>query len=114
MARRRSIGPNSSPDALFPELIPRPRRNRNAIERTIRALRAAERLDEIDTALIAAVRTTAAALDDAPNPYVVATVARIHVEGIRLLAGKPAPEGDEIDSFLRSLMPAAVRDSPDA
>jgi hypothetical protein len=86
-----------------------PRRNASAVERTIRALRDAERLEAIDAALIAAARSTARALDHAPNPYVAGTVARVHLEAIRLLAGRPAPESDELDAFLASLRSAPVR-----
>jgi hypothetical protein len=88
-----------------------PRRNASAVERTIRALRDAERLEAIDSALIAAARSTARALDYAPTPYVAGTVARVHLEAIRLLAGRPAPESDELDAFLRSLRAAPVRDA---
>jgi hypothetical protein len=97
------------------ELFPgrRPHRNAQAVERTIAALRAADRLETIDAGLVAAARTLARALDDAPNPYVSATVARVHLEALRLLAGRPAPEPDELDEFLRSLArPAPVRDTP--
>ena len=89
-----------------------PTRNAAAVERTIRALREADRLEAIDAAILATARTTARALDHAPNPYVAGTVARVHLEAIRLLAGRPAPESDELDEFLRSLRggPAAVRD----
>jgi hypothetical protein len=86
-----------------------PRRNASAVERTIRALRDAERLEAIDAALIAAARSTARALDHAPNPYVAGTVARVHLEAIRLLAGRPAPESDELDAVLASLRSAPVR-----
>ena len=86
-----------------------PSRNASAVERTIRALRDADRLETIDAALIAVARSTAIALDYAPNPYVAGTVARVHLEAIRLLAGRPAPESDELDAFLRSLRPSAVR-----
>jgi hypothetical protein len=88
-------------------------RNAAAVEATIRALRSADRLENIDAALLAAVRTTARALDEAPSPYVAGTVARVHLEALRLLAGRPAPEPDELDDFLRSLRsPAALRDAP--
>jgi hypothetical protein len=89
-----------------------PRRNADAVERTIRALRSSDRIEDVDAGLIAAARTTARALDHAPSPYVAGTVARVHLEALRLLAGRPAPESDEIDAFLSSLRrPAAVRDS---
>jgi hypothetical protein len=94
--------------------VPRPHRNASAVERTVRELRAAGRLEAIDAALLAAARTTARALDQAPNPYVTATVARVHLEAVRLLIGRPAPEPDELDAFLRTILrPAAVRDSSD-
>jgi hypothetical protein len=90
-----------------------PTRNAAAVERSIAALRLAGRLEAIDAALVAAARTTARALDHAPNPYVAATVARVHLEALRLLAGRPAPDNDEIDEFLRSLRsPAPLRDAP--
>lgn len=88
-----------------------PRRNANAVERTIRALREADRLEPIDAALVAAARTLARALDEAPSPYVAGTVARVHLEAIRLLAGRPAPESDELDAFLSSLRAPTVRDT---
>lgn len=92
------------PDQL--ELLYRaraPHRNAAALERTIQALRGAERLEPADAALVAAARTLARALDHAPNPYVAGNVARVHLEALRLLAGRPAPEPDELDDFLRSL-----------
>ena len=89
-----------------------PIRNASAVERTIRALRDLERLEAIDAALIAAARTTARALDHAPNPYVAGTVGRIHLEALRLLTARPAPPSDELDDFLRSLRRApAVRNA---
>lgn len=82
-------------------------RNTAAVEATIRALRRDDRLEGVDAALVAAARTLARALDAAPNPYVSATVARVHLEALRLLAGRPTPESDELDAFLRSLAPPA-------
>jgi hypothetical protein len=85
-------------------------RNAHAVERTIAALRRADRLEAVDAGLVAAARTLARALDEAPNPYVAGTVARVHLEALRLMAGRPAPEPDELDAFLRSLArPASVR-----
>jgi len=87
---------------LFPKLRG-PTRNARAVERTIAELRRADRLETADAALLAAVRSTARALDNAPSPYVVATVARVHLVGLQLLTGRPAPEPDELDAFLASL-----------
>jgi hypothetical protein len=92
-----------------------PTRNAAAVERTIRALRDLDRLEAIDAALLAAARTTARALDHAPTPYVAGTVARVHLEAIRLLAGRPAPESDELDAFLLSLRRSpTVRDAAES
>jgi hypothetical protein len=101
-------------DPLFPQLAKR--RNRAAIDRTIAALRQAGRLDGVDASLVAVCRSLAAALDDAPTPYVTATIGRVQLEALRLLTGKPAPEADELDAFLRSIAerPATVRDATDA
>lgn len=100
-------------DQLFPQLAKR--RNRAAVERTVAGLRAAGRLDQVDAALVAVCRSLAAALDDAPSPYVTATIGRVQLEALRLLTGKPAPEADELDAFIRSLAdrPAAIRDAAD-
>lgn len=95
----------------------RPRRNAAAVERTIRALREADRLEDLDAGLIAAARTLARALDEAGSPYVAASVARVHLDALRLLAGRPAPEPDELDAFLRSLQrpgSASVRDAAES
>jgi hypothetical protein len=90
------------------------RRNRTAVERTVQALRSSDRLQDVDAALLAAVRSSAEALDAAPNPYVTATVLRVHLEGLRLLTGRPAPERDELDAFLQSLRRPAVPDAPES
>jgi hypothetical protein len=60
---------------------------------------------------VAALRSTAAALDAAPSPYVVATVARVHLVGLQLLVGRPAPEPDELDAFLASLRTPSLGDA---
>jgi hypothetical protein len=104
---------NDRTGVLFPRLEGNGRkRNAYAVEHSIRALRESGRLERIDAALLAAVRTTARALDAAPNPYVTATVARVHLTGLQLLTGRPAPEPDELDAFLASLRPAPVGDTP--
>ena len=54
-----------------------------------RALRQAGRIDGVDAALVAVCRSLAAALDDAPTPYVAATIGRVQLEALRLLTGKP-------------------------
>jgi hypothetical protein len=81
------------------------------VERTIAELRRADRLESVDAALLAAVRSTARALDIAPSPYVVATVARVHLVGLQLLVGRPTPEPDELDAFLASLRTPSLGDA---
>jgi hypothetical protein len=99
---------------LFPQLARR--RNRAAVERTVAQLRQAGRLDGVDSALVAVCRSLAAALDDAPSPYVAATIGRVQLEALRLLTGKPPAEADELDAFIRSLAdrPATVRDAAES
>jgi predicted nucleotidyltransferase len=84
------------------------------VERTIRALRDAKRLDGIDAAVIAAARSTARALDQAASlsPYVAATVARVHLEAVRQLTANAPAATDELGSVLR-LMRTEVRDAAD-
>jgi hypothetical protein len=88
-------------------------RNASAIERTIAALRGAGRLVDADAGSLAAVRTTAIALDDAAGAYDIAVIARVHLAALGgLLAGHQAPPDDELDRFLLSLRSPEVRDSP--
>lgn len=90
-------------------------RNRSAIERTIRALREGNRLIELDAASVAAVRTSAEALDRAASAYDVAIVLRVHVMALgALLAGHPEPATDDLDRFFADLRAATLRDTPDA
>jgi hypothetical protein len=86
-----------------PTRTPQACRNARGVERTVAALRGLGRLEELDAALIALARSTAAALDAAPSPYVAAIVARTHLDALRALSGRPVPETDELDEFLRSL-----------
>jgi hypothetical protein len=88
-------------------------RNRTAIELTIGELRRADRLGQLDAASLAAVRTTAAALDDATGAYDIAVIARVHLAALSgLLAGHQTPPDDELDRFLASLRGPAVGDRP--
>jgi hypothetical protein len=91
----------------------RSHRNRAGLERTIRALRGEDRLGDIDAAALAAVRTTAAALDAATGAYDIAVLTRVHLSALgALLAGHQEPENDELDRFLASLRSPEVRDPP--
>ena len=90
-------------------------RNRNAVEVTIRALRAADRLADVDAAALAVLRTTAAALDDARQPYDLAILARVQMAALAaLISGHAAPERDDLDQFLDTLRAAPVGDAPNA
>jgi hypothetical protein len=86
-------------------------RNGSAVERLVAALRALDRVADVDAATVAALRTTAAALDAATSSYDVAVLARVHLMAIGdLLAGHAEAKDDELDSFLRSLR-TEVRDT---
>jgi hypothetical protein len=66
------------------------RRNRDATERTITALRAGGRLEHVDAAAVALARHLAAALDDvdaAERPAQVASLARVQLATLRTLRG---------------------------
>jgi hypothetical protein len=87
-------------------------RNRAAIERTIAAMRRADRLLEVDAATLA--RTTAIALDAAAGAYDVAVLGRVHLAAVQtLLGGRQAPPSDDVDRFFAGLRAAAVRDTQD-
>lgn len=90
-------------------------RNRSAIERTIRELRKSGRLLELDAGAVAAVRTSAEALDRAVSAYDVAIVMRVHVLALgTLLAGHAEPPSDDLDRFLAELRSPTLRDGADA
>jgi hypothetical protein len=86
-------------------------RNGSAVERVIAALRAADRVQDVDAGALALVRTTGAALDAAAGAYDVAVLARVHLSAIGyLLAGHAAERDDELDRFLASLRAPALGD----
>jgi hypothetical protein len=91
-------------------------RNRSAIERTIKAMRAVDLLAELDAGTVAMLRTTAEALDRASSAYDVAIVGRVHATALAaLLAGHRAePPADDLDRFLAELRTTPLRDTPDA
>lgn len=81
----------------------------------MRALRAADRLTDVDAAALAALRTTAAALDDARGAYDLALAARVHMAALAaLVSGHAAPERDDLDRFLDTLRTAPMGDSANA
>jgi hypothetical protein len=88
-------------------------RNTAAVERLIAALRALDRVEDVDAGTLAVLRTTGAALDAAVGAYDVAVIARVHLAAIgALLAGHAATDGDANDQWLRRLL-AEVRDPSD-
>jgi hypothetical protein len=88
------------------------RRNARAIESTIAALRRAGRLEPVDAALVAAARTTAAALDRADSPYLAAIVSRAYLEAVGRLLDRDLDGPDPIDLFVASLrLPPSVGDA---
>ena len=100
MARKRGM----ATDPAERRRLASSRRNATAIEATIAALRRAGRLEPVDAALVAAARTTAAALDRADSPYVAATVARVHVDVVARLLDRPTTTPDPLDLWLASLL----------
>jgi hypothetical protein len=84
------------------------------LDRTVAALRAADRLDDADRALIALARSTANGLDrleaDAHrSEHVVASMARVHLSVLMALAQRDASAGelspgDQGDEELRELL----------
>ena len=105
----------SEAGAIDPSRRPRLTRRRNAaaVERVIAALRADDRLVQLDDAAVATVRTTARALDAATGAYDVAVIARVHLGALTaLLAGHAAPADDDLDRFLATLRGPAVGDPP--
>jgi hypothetical protein len=77
-------------------------------------MRRADRLLELDAAIVAAARTTAAALDRSSSPVDVAMLGRVHLAMLTtLLAGRDKPADDELDRFLASLRTTEVRDTAD-
>jgi hypothetical protein len=84
------------------------RRNATAIESTISALRRAGRLEPVDSALIAAARTTAAALDRADSPYIAAIVSRAYLDAVGKLLDRELSGPDPIDAFIASLRRPSV------
>jgi hypothetical protein len=113
-ASRHNLSPRRR-KAADPAGAPTRNRNRVAIERTIAALRRADRILELDAGSLAIVRTTAQALDAAEGSYDLAIVARVHIAALgSLLAGHQAPADDELDRFLASLRAPEVRNPQDA
>jgi hypothetical protein len=85
------------------------RTNLSATRRTIRTLRATERLGEVDAGAIQLAETTAAVLDDAlaadTPAYAVAKLSAAHGAALRALLeyAEPAPALDTFDAFMAEI-----------
>jgi hypothetical protein len=86
------------------------RRNVTAFERTLAALRAGGRLEEVDAALVAAGRTLAALMDDPHEPTTQASWAYLAV--LRELKGSPATDGDNALTEIIAALAAGPGDAP--
>ena len=87
--------------------------NRAATRRTVRALRAGGRLENVDAAAIAAALTSADLLDaailDADQPaYAKAQVVRAHLVALAALIGKDGgPSDDGVSAVIAALLTPA-------
>jgi hypothetical protein len=84
------------------------RRNRDATERTIRALARGGRLEPVDDAMVGLVRATAQLLDHAigdpeEKTYAVAALGRLHLAALMALTGK---EDADVDAGLSEVIAA--------
>jgi hypothetical protein len=91
-------------------------RNRTATERTISALRAGGKLEDVDAAAVALARHLAAVLDEvdgAKLPAQIASVARVQLAALRTLRGiDDDTERDADVSDLLAILSAEVGDTP--
>jgi hypothetical protein len=91
-------------------------RNRRATERTIAALRAGGRLENVDAATLALARHLAAALDDVDStefPAQTASLARVQLATLRTLRGLSDDSGHDPDiGDLLAALSAPMGDTP--
>jgi hypothetical protein len=91
-------------------------RNRAATERTITALRAGGKLEEVDAAAVALARHVAAALDSvdaALLPAQTASLARVQLAALRTLRGFDVDTDRDADvSDLLAMLQTEVGDTP--
>lgn len=85
--------------------------NSSALERTLSSLDEQGRLEEVDAALIALCRSTAAAVDEVPDR---ASLVKEYRECLILLGGLGTDEPDALDNLLRELSGATVGNTPPA
>jgi hypothetical protein len=109
----RQLWPKQTPaldegDAAAPRF-----RNSAAVERTITALRSAERVVDADAAAVALARHVARALDQidpARYPAQTASLARVHLQTLRHLRGDEEHDGGGVDELI-ALLSAPVGDT---
>jgi phage terminase small subunit len=90
-------------------------RNQSATERTIAALRQTGKIEPVDEATLALVRTVAAALDQldvAEAPAPMASLARVQLSALKLLRGQP-DDTDTLATLLTGLS-AEMGDAPES
>jgi hypothetical protein len=93
-----------------------PTSNVSSTRRTVRALRAAERLTDANAGLVTLALTTAAALDDARSgsakAYEIAQLARCHLSALEALERSPEPMvPNGLDRLLADLATPGFGDS---
>lgn len=86
---------------MVDRMTARKTRNRAAFERTVRALKAGGRLEDVDAALVATGRTLAALLDDHDEPVVPVTWAYLNV--LRDLRGVVGGDNDDFGALVAEL-----------
>jgi len=78
-------------------------------------MRAEERLLDVDAAIVATARTTAAALDRARSSADVTMVGRVHLAALSMLLAGREPQKDDADAALLAFLRGAeVGDTADA
>jgi phage terminase small subunit len=91
-------------------------RNTRGAERTIAALRAGGRLEQVDDATLALVRTIAAAMDrvdPGTYPAQLASLARAQLAALKMLRGINDDDDDSLDELLATLS-APMGDAPES
>jgi hypothetical protein len=90
-------------------------RNQAATEKTVASLRQLGRLEPVDEATIALVRTVALALDrldPEASPAPMASLARVHLSALKMLRGQ-TDDNDSLSGVLAALS-AEMGDAPES
>jgi hypothetical protein len=86
--------------------VARQGRNAAGVERTLAALRAGGRLEEVDAGMVALARHLADSLDvvdPAEHPAQAASLARVQLSTLRALRGAPVDDDDGIADLVAAL-----------